>query len=104
MASDASCHKAVSHVAVVLPRICLAGFVMDGVEGVAQPLGHPVDFHAHLSIFIQNSLPGYSLSLPSPSPCETVYERARTKAFDAQSCTLRIGAAFGLVTVHLGEL
>lgn len=45
---------------------------MDGVEGMAQPLGHQVDFHAHLSIFVQNSVPGYRLSLPSSSPCETV--------------------------------
>lgn len=73
---------------------------MDRVEGVAQPLGYPVDFHAHPSVFMQNSLPGYRLSLPHPSQCGTVRERASTM----QSCTLRIGAAFGLMTVHLGEL
>lgn len=77
---------------------------MGGVEGVAQPLGHPVDFCGHLSIFIQNSDPGYRLSLPSPSPCETVNERTCTKAFDMQPHSLRTGAAFGLMTLHLGEL
>lgn len=100
MASDPSCHKAVSYVAGVLPHLCLTGCVMDRVEGVAQPWGYPVDFHAPPSIFIQNNLPGYRLSLPHPSPCGTVCERTCT----VQSFTRRIGAAFGLVTVHLGEL
>lgn len=85
MASDPSCHKAVNYVAGVLSHLCLTGCVMDRVEGVAQPSGHPVDFHAHLSIFIQNSHPGYRLSLPSPSPCGTVYERTCTPSFDVQS-------------------
>lgn len=104
MASDPSCHKAVSYVACVLPHLFLTGSIMDGVEGVAQPLGHPVDFCSHLSIFIQNSHPGSRLSLPSPSPCGTVYERTCTQAFDVQSRSVRTGAAFGLVTLHLGEL